>query len=273
MTAATATTTTTSTNAGDVVSETNATASHRRHRHVYSTLSAYTLGTNVENGRILATGAANLTGNTLNNLLYAGAGNNVLNGSTGTDTVSYVYGLRGVTVSLATHHRPGHRRLRLRHPGQNIENLTGSNYNDRLTGNTGANLPERWQRQRHTDRPGRGRTSSPAAPATTPSTSTPSRRWAPAAPPGTSSPTSFAARTRSTWPRSMPTRPSPATRPSRHRWSAGPSPAPSPVNNPAALYFDTVAHVLYGNTDADAAAEFALQLTGMSTLAASDLFL
>jgi serralysin len=43
---------------------------------VHSTLSTYTLGANVENGRILATGTANLTGNTLNNLLYAGAGNN-----------------------------------------------------------------------------------------------------------------------------------------------------------------------------------------------------
>jgi hypothetical protein len=51
---------------------------------VYSYLSSYTLGTNVENGRILATGAANLTGNSLANVLYAGVGNNVLNGSTGT---------------------------------------------------------------------------------------------------------------------------------------------------------------------------------------------
>jgi hypothetical protein len=71
---------------------------------VYSTLAAYTLTANVENGRILATVAANLTGNTLNNVLYAGAGNNVLNGGSGTDTVSYAYGLAGttgVTVSLA----------------------------------------------------------------------------------------------------------------------------------------------------------------------------
>jgi Ca2+-binding RTX toxin-like protein len=40
----------------------------------------------------------------LNNVLYAGAGNNVLDGSTGIDTVSYAYGLAGtsgVTVSLA----------------------------------------------------------------------------------------------------------------------------------------------------------------------------
>ena len=39
------------------------------------------------------------------------------------------------------------------------------------------------------------------------------------------------------------------------------------------LYFDNVAHVLYGNTDADTAAEFAIQLVGVSTLTATDLFL
>ena len=38
------------------------------------------------------------------------------------------------------------------------------------------------------------------------------------------------------------------------------------------LYFDTVAHLLYGNTDSDAAAEFAIQLTGVTTLVAADLF-
>jgi serralysin len=43
--------------------------------------------------------------------------------------------------------------------------------------------------------------------------------------------------------------------------------------NAGDLYFDNVAHVLYGNTDADAAAEFAIQLVGVSTLTATDLFL
>jgi Ca2+-binding RTX toxin-like protein len=89
---------------GDRVSETNATASTGGTDTVYSTLSSYTLGANVENGRLLSTNAANLTGNSLNNLLYAGVGNNVLNGSTGIDTVSYAYGVTGttgVTVSLA----------------------------------------------------------------------------------------------------------------------------------------------------------------------------
>ena len=39
------------------------------------------------------------------------------------------------------------------------------------------------------------------------------------------------------------------------------------------LYFDREADVLYGNTDADAAAEFSIQITGLSTLSATDLIL
>jgi Ca2+-binding RTX toxin-like protein len=126
---------------GDVVYENNASASTGGSDHVHSTLAAYTLRDNVENGRILATGAANLTGNTLNNVLYAGAGNNVLDGGSGIDTVSYAYGLAGtsgVTVSLAVGTAQatggsGSDTL------TSIENLIGSAYADRLTGNTGAN--------------------------------------------------------------------------------------------------------------------------------------
>jgi Ca2+-binding RTX toxin-like protein len=111
---------------------------------VYSFLSAYTLGTNIENGRILATSASNLTGNSLNNVLFAGAGNNVLNGSSGTDTGDYTFGLlsgatTGVTVSLAT--------TAAQATGSSgtdtligIENLTGSSLADSLTGNSGANV-------------------------------------------------------------------------------------------------------------------------------------
>jgi Ca2+-binding RTX toxin-like protein len=127
---------------GDLVSETNAIAATGGTDTVYSTLSNYTLGTNVENGRILATGTANLTGNTLSNLLYAGAGNNSLTGGDGTDTVSYAYGLSGttgVTVSLAlatAQATVGSGSDTL----DSIENLTGSSYNDRLTGNAGANI-------------------------------------------------------------------------------------------------------------------------------------
>jgi Ca2+-binding RTX toxin-like protein len=108
----------------------------------------------------LSTTAANLTGNTLNNVLYAGAGNNVLNGGSGIDTVSYAYGLAGtsgVTVSLAVSTAQatggsGSDTL------TSIENLIGSAYADRLTGNTGANSLGG----------GRATTRSMAAPAATP---------------------------------------------------------------------------------------------------------
>jgi hypothetical protein len=126
---------------------------------VYSYLSTYTLGTNVENGRILATGAANLTGNTLNNLLYAGAGNNSLNGSTGTDTVSYAYGLSGTTgvtvsLALATAQVTG---------GSgtdtliSIENLTGSELQRQAHRHQRCQQPERPRRQRHPRRRQRDR--------------------------------------------------------------------------------------------------------------------
>jgi Ca2+-binding RTX toxin-like protein len=108
---------------------------------VFSYLSNYTLGANVENGRIISTAAANLTGNGLKNVLYAGVGNNLLDGGTGTDTVSYAYGVSGttgVTVSLAL--------AGAQATGSSgsdtlvgIENLTGSAYADRLTGNSAAN--------------------------------------------------------------------------------------------------------------------------------------
>jgi Ca2+-binding RTX toxin-like protein len=83
---------------------------------VHTTLASYTLGNHVENGRILATGAANLTGNALNNLLYAGTGNNVLDGGAGSDTVTWAYGVSGatgVTASLASGTASW---LRQRHP-------------------------------------------------------------------------------------------------------------------------------------------------------------
>jgi Ca2+-binding RTX toxin-like protein len=126
-------------NAGDVVTETNAVLATGGNDTVYSALSTYTLGANIENGRIVATGAANLTGNPLSNVLYAGSGNNVLDGAGGNDTVSYAFATVGVTVSLAiaTAQATGG-------SGSDtlisIENLTGSSFNDNLTGNAGNNI-------------------------------------------------------------------------------------------------------------------------------------
>ncbi|MCX7256971.1 MAG: alpha/beta hydrolase-fold protein [Polaromonas sp.] len=125
-------------NTGDKVIETNAVTITGGIDRVYSYLSAYTLGANMENGRILSSGTASLTGNGLGNTLYAGAGNNVLDGGLGGDTASYQYAAVGVTVSLAntaTQATVGSGSDTL----LNIENLTGSNYADRLTGSIGNN--------------------------------------------------------------------------------------------------------------------------------------
>ena len=117
-------------NAGDTVSE----AASGGTDTVYTTVASYQLASNVEYGRILATGASNLTGNELANVLYAGDGDNVLDGGLGNDTASYAYATSGVTVSLTTAQAQdtegsGIDSLR------NIENLAGSRFDDNLTGN------------------------------------------------------------------------------------------------------------------------------------------
>jgi RTX calcium-binding nonapeptide repeat (4 copies) len=123
---------------GDVVTESNATASSGGTDVVYSSLSAYTLGSNVEIGRVNTTGSASITGNTLNNVIRAGAGNNTLNGGSGTDTADYGTAGSAVTVSLATTAAQvtggsGSDTISL------FENLLGSAYNDTLTGGSGVN--------------------------------------------------------------------------------------------------------------------------------------
>ncbi|BAN46253.1 calcium-binding protein [Metapseudomonas resinovorans] len=125
-------------NIGDIVVETNAVASTGGSDIVLSYLSSYSLGANVENLRLLATGAANGTGNTLDNLIYAGAGNNVLNGGAGNDTLSYAYASSAVSANLsltAAQATGGSGTDSL----ANFEHLTGSAYNDTLTGNSLAN--------------------------------------------------------------------------------------------------------------------------------------
>lgn len=124
---------------GDVVVEVDPSAATGGIDMVVSSLASYTLGANVENGRISAAGTAELNGNALNNLLIAGIGDNIIRGGQGVDTVSYETGPAGVTVdlNLVTAQATGG-------SGSdtlvNIENLTGSGFNDVLTGNAGANL-------------------------------------------------------------------------------------------------------------------------------------
>jgi Ca2+-binding RTX toxin-like protein len=126
-------------NSGDVVADTDATATGGIDT-IFSALSAYTLAANVENGRIMSTGVANLNGNDLNNLLYAGSGNNIIKGGNGIDTISYLNGATaGVTVSLASVTAQatggsGNDTL------NSIERLIGSKFNDTLTGSSGNNI-------------------------------------------------------------------------------------------------------------------------------------
>ena len=105
---------------------------------VLSSAAAHTLAANVENGRIMANGAANLTGNGLDNLIFAGAGNNVIDGAAGVDRASYLYAGSAVTVSLAVPNAQatggsGSDTL------VGIEDVSGSRFDDTLTGNGGAN--------------------------------------------------------------------------------------------------------------------------------------
>jgi Ca2+-binding RTX toxin-like protein len=102
-------------------------------------IGAYTLPAFVENLRLTATVNSNGTGNSLDNILYAASGNNVLNGAGGTDMVSYFYATSGVTVTLATTTQQatgGSASDTL----FNFENLQGSAYADTLTGSAGANV-------------------------------------------------------------------------------------------------------------------------------------
>jgi Ca2+-binding RTX toxin-like protein len=122
-------------NSADNIIETNANPATGGTDLVYATAS-YTLQANVENLRIIGTGAINATGNALANTIYAGAGNNVLDGQGGSDTVSFVFATAGVSASLASGTATG---------GSgadtliNVEHLIGSNYADTLTGNAQAN--------------------------------------------------------------------------------------------------------------------------------------
>ena len=120
---------------------------------------SYALGANLENLRLLGYADLNATGNALNNVLYANAGDNVLDGQGGNDTVSYaalgLYGMSasGLTLSSLTYSTSGQGvTVDLTITGVQdtqgsgfdqlvgIENLTGSQFNDELTGNALANI-------------------------------------------------------------------------------------------------------------------------------------
>jgi Ca2+-binding RTX toxin-like protein len=126
-------------NASDAVIETSSNPVSGGIDSVHSSLATYTLGNNVENLYIDSAGAANGIGNALNNTLFAGTGDNILDGRDGNDTVSYDRALAGVTVNLSTSAQQntvgsGLDTLKF------IENLTGSAYADTLSGNSAGNI-------------------------------------------------------------------------------------------------------------------------------------
>ena len=138
-------------NVGDVVAEAAGGGIDR----VNSSLS-YALGSDVEELALLGTAAIGGTGNALanvilgnaaanalmgvggNDLLVGGAGGDLLNGGAGIDTIDYGSSDAAVTVSLAAGSAGGG------HASgdtfSNIENLTGSAFNDTLAGNSAANV-------------------------------------------------------------------------------------------------------------------------------------
>ena len=121
--------------AGDVVIPTD---SGTDIDQVFSYLSAYTLGANIEIGYIQSSTAANITGNELNNDLYPGQGNNILDGMAGINTVNYFFATSDVTVSLditSAQNTGGSGTDTL----LNFHNISGSNFADNLTGNTSNN--------------------------------------------------------------------------------------------------------------------------------------
>jgi Ca2+-binding RTX toxin-like protein len=89
------------------------------------------------NDTLTGDGNANvLQGLAGNDLLVGGAGNDTLDGGTGTDTVSYAASASGVTVNLSAGTAAGDGSDTL----TNIENVTGSSYNDTFTTTTGVHV-------------------------------------------------------------------------------------------------------------------------------------
>ncbi|MGB8815308.1 MAG: hypothetical protein WCC57_19190 [Paracoccaceae bacterium] len=97
----------------------------------------YTLGLNLENLVLTGTDHIAGAGNAANNVITGNAGHNVIDGLAGIDTASYATSTAAVTVNLmlVAAQVTGFGSDTLR----NIENLYGSNLNDRLTGNSLAN--------------------------------------------------------------------------------------------------------------------------------------
>jgi len=82
-----------------------------------------------------------LKGNAGSNIIEGGPGDDTIDGAGGSDTASYAHATAGVTVSLAATSRQNTTGAGL-DLLTNMENLLGSPFDDRLTGNSGANAIE-----------------------------------------------------------------------------------------------------------------------------------
>lgn len=104
------------------------------------------LGANIENLMLIGTGNINATGNALNNVIYANNGVNIIDGGSGSDTLSFQYVTTslttGVTLNLGVVSSTSYSTasgISGADKVKGIEHLVGSNYADTLTGNSGAN--------------------------------------------------------------------------------------------------------------------------------------
>ncbi len=82
--------------------------------------------------------ADSLTGDANNNVIMGGLGADTLNGGAGIDTLSYADSGAGVNINFGNGYAAGG--TAARDIISNFENVTGSNFNDTITGDAGANI-------------------------------------------------------------------------------------------------------------------------------------
>ena len=100
----------------------------------------FELSSNVENLRLMAADNIDGKGNSLNNIIYANRRNNLLDGGSGTDTLSYQFGATsGVTIT-AGETEAAETGGSGTDSATKFENIIGSRFNDKITGSTEENV-------------------------------------------------------------------------------------------------------------------------------------